>query len=220
MPSNRADDPYEVMSSPSTEIDEQLASEMEEGTIRHLYQNWAARLTTRCEATNRAISEAWEKIQHEMTVFEKQKKVYYSTLKKLEGHDRATRVIRMGLDDIVPTTYKEITKQVENRQPSNYISPLLSPQHDEGLFVTPSRPSAGLHNQPTSSKPPGPAQSGQSVQNTQSVQNALGLGSATSLAATAEPALPKSPSKSTGAKVPITVSSTIFRSQVTANHYR
>ena len=198
------EDPFDGMSSQSTEIDDQLALEMEEKAIRRVYQDWATKLTSRCEVADRAMSEAWGRLQAEMVSFRKQKRIHYSTLKKLEGRNRATRVIRMGLDEIVPATYKEIVEQIGNPEPRPYVSPPTFPQHDESLFVPQLNLPGDLSGSAASPKRPGPAQEAAAL-----VPGITPLQSTSAVLPS-----PKSPPKSGSVKGPITVSNGRLSSQL------
>ena len=155
-------DPFDATSSQGTsEVDEQLAAEIENQAVRDRYKDLAARLTIHSDATSRAMAKAWEKIQSEMATFEKQKRTIYHTLRKVEGRDRATRVIRMGLDRITPEVYRKIQPLAGGQRPKSpaYISPLTSPRPDDSIFVPQSNALPDLSDLTPNTKRPGPAQS-------------------------------------------------------------
>lgn len=161
MPSSREGSPGRAdgMSSHSSQVDEQLALELDEHIVRDAHERLGAELRSKCEAANQAMSLAWKTIQSEMASFRKQKTVLFSTLKRVVGHDRANRVIRMGLDSIEPSTYRAAQQpEVVPPKPS-YVSPLASPRRDDALFVPQSTIPAELSGPATNLERPGPVQS-------------------------------------------------------------
>jgi len=112
----------------SDDIDELLAQDLEKQAVTMLSDNLAAKLRDSCVKCNDEISRAWDTIQDSMARFRHSKERMVNTLIRVEGHDRANRVLQRGLADMVPPKYGEIMAIARSTSDATYPSPLTSPQ--------------------------------------------------------------------------------------------
>jgi hypothetical protein len=115
------------MASPEYEIDKQLAADMEARAVERLVEDLRPELQKQCDLYDGRINDAWQTIQDQMRHFDRKKSVMFSTLKEVEGEERARKVILSGLDEMVPGTYKAMMQIAKDNAVDDYPTPLTSP---------------------------------------------------------------------------------------------
>ncbi len=124
-------------------IDEQLAAEMEVRAVHRLKEDWGAQLQACCDHFDDYIAEARQTIQNHIRGFNRQKAIFFATLRKVEGEERASRVIESGLDTITPQEFAKIARLLEGEKATSpaaatpYSSPPQSPLRPNTLSIEP-----------------------------------------------------------------------------------